>query len=238
VNGITVPDGVELAKPSLDVGLYTDRIDDLRSFYEGQVGLPYEELLKAGRGIHQHRLGLNGSVLKLNSAREPLGDAPTAYTTLVIASDRVTSPEHLTDPDGTAVLLVPPGHHGISGIGIGWTVRDEAPLRTALVDGLGATAVGDGHYRIGTTLIAVEVDPAAPERVGAMFARGFRYLTVQVRDVEKEHAHLLAHGWTEERAPIQLGDVAYISFVLAPDGSRLEVSQRASLTGPLPGRTG
>jgi hypothetical protein len=31
-----------------------------------------------------------------------------------------------------------------------------------------------------------------------------------------------------------LGDTAYISFIRDPDGNWIELSQRASLTGPLP----
>ena len=49
---------MDLAKDCLDVGLYTDRYDELHAFYCGELGLPYEELLKAGRGVHQHRVGL------------------------------------------------------------------------------------------------------------------------------------------------------------------------------------
>ena len=60
------------------------------------------------------------------------------------------------------------------------------------------------------------------------------YLTVQVRDVRAAYAHLVATGWTEGRAPVRLGDTAFISFVRDPGGSWIEVSQRASLTGPLP----
>jgi hypothetical protein len=67
-----------------------------------------------------------------------------------------------------------------------------------------------------------------------MRSRGLRYLTVHVRDVRAEHARLLALGWTEGTAPIKLGETAYISFVLDPDGVPIEISQRASLTGPLP----
>ncbi len=63
---------------------------------------------------------------------------------------------------------------------------------------------------------------------------GIRYLTVQVRDVEAAHAHAVGRGCTEGLAPIRLGDVAYISFVRLPDGDWVELSQRASLTGPLP----
>jgi catechol 2,3-dioxygenase-like lactoylglutathione lyase family enzyme len=226
---------VELAKPSLDVGLYTNRYDEMRAFYVDEVGLPYEELLKAGRGVHQHRFGLRGSVLKINSVREPLAEAPTAYSRLVITSEAVERPKELTDPDGLPILVIPPGHHGATHIGIQWKVRDRAPLAAAL-EALGATTDDHGRFKIGTTLIVVDVDPAAPEHVDTMFARGFRYLTVQVHDVRKEHDALTAEGggWSEERAPMKLGDVAYISFVRAPDGSWLEVSQRASLTGPLP----
>jgi len=71
---------VKLAKECLDVGLYTDRYDEMRSFYCDELGLPYEELLKVGGGIHQHRLGLHGSVLKVNYSREPLDAAPTNFT--------------------------------------------------------------------------------------------------------------------------------------------------------------
>ena len=70
---------MDLAKPFLDVGLYTNGLDEARRFYESTLGLPYEELLKAGRGVHQHRLGLRGAVLKLNHHREPLPEDPAAF---------------------------------------------------------------------------------------------------------------------------------------------------------------
>jgi hypothetical protein len=57
---------------------------------------------------------------------------------------------------------------------------------------------------------------------------------VQVWDVRAEHAKLLQLGWRESIAPVKLGETAYISFVVDPDGSPIEISQRASLTGPLP----
>jgi hypothetical protein len=70
--------------------------------------------------------------------------------------------------------------------------------------------------------------------VGRIRSRGFRYLTVQVWDVRAEHTNLLQLGWREWVAPVKLGETAYISFVVDPDGSPIEISQRASLTGPLP----
>lgn len=68
-----------------------------------------------------------------------------------------------------------------------------------------------------------------------MRAPGFRYLTVQVWDCDAEHAALLALGAEEGRPPATLGTTARISFIRDPDGNWIEVSQRASLTGDLPG---
>ena len=66
-----------------------------------------------------------------------------------------------------------------------------------------------------------------------MRAPGFRYLTVQVRDVDAEHAGIVQRGGIEGRQPLTLGTTARISFVRDPDGNWIEISQRASLTGPL-----
>src|SRR5215471_1837776 len=95
---------MDLAKEGLDVGLYTDGYEAMRGFYCDELGLPYEELLKAGGSIHQHRLGLHGSVLKVNHSREPLDDAPTNFIALEMNG---TQTRHLRDPDGTDVILSP-----------------------------------------------------------------------------------------------------------------------------------
>jgi lactoylglutathione lyase len=223
---------VDLAKPFLDVGLYTNRLEDARRFYEAELGLPYEELLKAGRGVHQHRLGLRGAVLKLNHVRDPLGDAATGYRGLVIADPGGAQPRSLRDPDGLHVEVVPPGQDGVRAAGVRWASTDPDRLGRLLADGFDAEAAGARRWRVGATVVLLEPDPDLV--VGPMFARGFRYLTVQVRDVRAEHERLLALGWQEGTAPVRLGDVAVISFVRDPDGSWIEVSQRASLTGPLP----
>jgi hypothetical protein len=215
---------MDLAKQCLDVGLYTDRYDDLRAFYVDQLGLPYEELLKAGRGVHQHRVGLLGSVLKLNASREPLADSRTNFLRLDIHGDLY---EIMRDPDGTDVWF----RQDVETIAVHWASSDPARLAGLLRDGFDAVEVGDDRWRVGTTTLVLH---AGGQPVGPMRSRGFRYLTVQVRDVRKEHANLLSLGWTEGTAPIKLGDTAFISFVLDPDGTPIEISQRASLTGPLP----
>ena len=63
--------------------------------------------------------------------------------------------------------------------------------------------------------------------------KGWRYITFQVFEVDREHAHVLAHGGREARAPVTLGSTARISMVRDPDGNWIELSQRASLTGSL-----
>jgi lactoylglutathione lyase len=215
---------VRFAKPCLDVGLYTDRYDELRAFYVDRLGLPYEELLKAGRGIHQHRVGLHGSVLKLNDSREPLESSPSAFTRLEIHSDRSDT---LTDPDGTEVVLTP----DVERIAIHWRSSDPDRLGALLRVGFDAVELADGRWQVQTTVLVLSPGGGP---VGSMRTRGFRYLTVQVFDVREEHARLLSLGWTEGTAPIKLGETAFISFVLDPDGAPIEISQRASLTGPLP----
>lgn len=217
---------MRLAKPFLDLGLYTERVDEQLAFWRDEVGLPYEELLRAGRGIHQHRLGLHGAVLKVNASREPLAPSPTCLRGIVVPGPTARS---LEDPDGLPVEVSP----DVDGVAVRWVSSDPNRLGLLLEGGLGAEPAGDGRWRVGGTELHVEWAPDAGH--GELRARGgLRYLTVQVHDVVAEHARLLDLGWAEGTAPVRLGDVARISFVRDPDGVHLEVSQRASLTGPLP----
>jgi catechol 2,3-dioxygenase-like lactoylglutathione lyase family enzyme len=132
------------------------------------------------------------------------------------------------------VTVVPRGHDGIAGILVRLAVREEAAFHRLYGEAMQFEPAGDRRYRCGDSLIEFAHDPSAVE-VGRMTAQGFRYLTVQVRNVDVEHAGIVARGGAEGRAPITLGNTARISFVRDPDGNWIEVSQRASLTGPLPG---
>jgi lactoylglutathione lyase len=229
-----VADAVELAKQHVDVGFYTNRWEQAEVFWRDQIGLPYEELLKVGGGVHQHRFGLRGSVCKVNTARADLPAAPTAFVRLTIADESRTSAAVLREPDGTEIVLAPQGASGLIDIAVHWATGDVDRLGALLADGFGAEYEGGTDWRLGTTLLRLLHQPDFPS-VGGMFAAGLRYLTVQVRDVRAAHAHLLEVGWTEGRPPVKLGETAFISFVRDPGGSWIEVSQRASLTGPLPG---
>lgn len=226
---------MHLAKPHLDVGFSTNDWEAARHFWGDTVGLAYEEYLKIGSGVRQHRFGVHGSVVKVNHAREPLADAPTAYLGVRIASATVTEPVALATPDGTAVSLVPPGHDDIVGIEVAMAVADADTARRFWVDGLGGTALDEHRVRVGDTVVRLVPEPGrAPMTTRS--ALGFRYLTVQVHDVDTEHARMVALDFAEEFPPVTLGTTARISFVRDPDGGYLEISQRASLTGPLPDR--
>ncbi|MEN3272682.1 MAG: hypothetical protein V7636_1443, partial [Actinomycetota bacterium] len=135
--------------------------------------------------------------------------------------------EMMQDPDGTHVWT----RQDLDTIAIHWQSSDPERLAVLLRDGFDAVQVDGNRWTVGTTTLVLQPNG---QPMGPMRARGFRYLTVQVRDVRAEHAHLLSLGWTEGTAPVRLGDTAFISFVLDPDGAPIEISQRASLTGPLP----
>jgi hypothetical protein len=51
---------------------------------------------------------------------------------------------------------------------------------------------------------------------------------------DAEHRRFMSMGVWEGAAPVTLGAVARISFIRDPDGNFIEISQRASLTGPIP----
>jgi catechol 2,3-dioxygenase-like lactoylglutathione lyase family enzyme len=97
----------------------------------------------------------------------------------------------------------------------------------------GFEAAGHNSYRCGDSLLKFAHDALAA-RTEAMRAPGFRYLTVQVWDADEEHRGLLERGAEEGRPPVTLGTTARFSFIRDPDGNWIEISQRASLTGPLP----
>lgn len=230
---------MRLAKNVIDFGLYTNVREPMLEFWQGEVGLPFEENLPAGGGIHQLRHGLNGSVMKINHARDPLGDQPpSGYRELWIAREGVGKARKLIDPDGNRVRLVAPGTRGITGIGILLGVRDVAAQQHFYGEVLGLEACGELAYRAGDSLLLFEHDPSVPADAAErnnpkMRAPGYRYLTIQIWDVNAAHAQILERGGMEGHPPMTLGKVARISFVRDPDGNWIELSQRASLTGSL-----
>lgn len=223
---------VDLAKPGLDVGLYTNLGLESLAFYGDELGLASEGVLKVGGGVHQHRLSLRGSVLKINDSRPALGRDVTGYRRLRIADETVPDATLLVDPNGVEVELVPPGTAGVDAIGVVVEGPDLAAMAWFWSEALGATPLAADRFRLGSTVI--ECRPRDGwVRPGPMAAAGFRYLTVQVRDVRADHARLVDLGVEEGAAPMRLGSVARISFIRDPAGNWIELSQRASLVGDL-----
>lgn len=226
---------MKLVKNHIDVGINTDRTEEQLAFWQREVGLPFEELLPVGPGLRQHRHGMNGSVFKLNSVRDALPPNPPAgYRELLIARAGLAAPVPLVDADGNRVVLVPPGFEGIEGIAVRLAVRDLEAHRRFYIGALELEETRPGVFRCGDSLLVCEADPgAAPD--ASRQGPGYRYITIQVWDCDAEHAGILARGGREGMAPVTLGSTARISFVRDPDGNWIEISQRATLTGALPG---
>jgi catechol 2,3-dioxygenase-like lactoylglutathione lyase family enzyme len=238
---------MELAKRFVDVGIFTNRIDEQRAFYAERIRLPYEELLPVGGGVRQYRYGLLGSVLKINHSRDPLpARIAGGYRMLSISDARTPMPIPMQDPDGNDIELIPSGQRGVNQIEIHIGVTDEDSFEHFYSDALNAERLGAGRFKLGETIISFRKDPAAvradksaaasaAQVVASMRAVGMRYITVQVRDCDAEHRGFMSMGVWEGAAPVTLGAVARISFIRDPDGNFIEISQRASLTGPIPG---
>ncbi len=225
---------MKLAKQHLDVGLFTNNEQPMLDFWQKEVGLAFEETLPLGGGVRQHRHAMNGSVLKLNAARDPINDALRGgYRELIIAREGIAAAQTLVDPDGNRIVLVPPGDDGVTGIRVRMAVRSADDFRRFFATAMQFEEAGPNTYRCGDSLVTVEQDASAL-RTEPMRAPGFRYLTVQVYDVDTEHRGIVERGGDEGRPPVTLGSTARVSFVRDPDGNWIEVSQRASLTGPLP----
>lgn len=238
---------MELAKPCLDVGLFTNRIDEMRAFYGERLGLAYETMLPLGGGMRQYRYLAHNSVIKLNHSRDPLAPRmPGGYIGIMIAAAPVPAPERLTDPDGNSVALVPPGHDGVRGIAIELRVTDPAAFERFYRGAMGCERIAAGRVRLGDTVLSFTADPAARRApalsvvktpldvVVGMAALGIRYFTIQVRDCNAAHRQLVGAGAVEAMRPINFGALARICFVRDPDGNVIEISQRAAEGRPLP----
>lgn len=224
---------MELAKPRVDIGLSTNELAPMLAFWQGEAGIPLDHKLPIRRGQDQHRHDALGSVLKINHHADPLPDTPpSGYRELIVARPGLDAPKALADPEGNRVTLVPPGHDGVSQIGIRLAVRDLAAHRRFYTEAFGLAEERPGAFRAGETLLILEESPDAPENA-EFRGRGWRYITFQVFKVDEEHARVLAAGGREAMGPTTLGTTARISMVRDPDGNWIELSQRASIVGTL-----
>jgi lactoylglutathione lyase len=141
----------------------------------------------------------------------------------------------MVDPDGNRVRLVPRGYEGITQLAVLVGVRSLGEHRRFYGDILGFAEQswsGGPAFRPGNSLLLLEEDGAAtvdPVR----YARGWRYITLQIADIDAVHDDLRSKGVRGGLAPMTLGDVARISMILDPGGNWIELSRRASIVGHL-----
>jgi lactoylglutathione lyase len=225
---------MNLAKPHLDVGLFSAKREAQLAFWQQTVGLPYDHMGKVGGGVQQHRHHMNGSILKMNHSRDPLPDVPpSGIVGLEIAREGLSAPQHLADPDGNKVALVAKGAGGVEGIAILLKVSDPAAHDRFWTHAMQFERAGEGRYRCGDSLVVVAERGRVEHRGLQWRGPGYRYMTVQIFDCLAEYAGILARGGTSGGEPRLLGETVRYAFVCDPDGNHIEISQRASLTGSL-----
>jgi lactoylglutathione lyase len=223
---------VKLAKPHLDVGLFSNQRDEQLAFWQQTVGLPYDHMGKVGGGVQQHRHHMNGSILKMNHARDALpAVAPSGIMGLLIAREGIAAPRSLADPDGNKVTLVPKGHDGVEGIAILLRVNDPGQHDRFWTKAMQYERVGEGRYRCGDSLVVIAEQGKVEPRGAQWRGPGYRYTTVQVFDCVAEVEGIRARGGTSVGEVRVLGETVRYAFVCDPDGNHIEISQRASLTG-------
>jgi catechol 2,3-dioxygenase-like lactoylglutathione lyase family enzyme len=223
---------LELSRGKFDVGLLTNQGSRMLDFWRDELGLPVERTLHPVPGVTQHKLTLKGAVLKLNCVDAPLPSraAMSGLRTLLIAEPAVQAVEHLRDPDGNLVCLVPQGWRGYETFGVHFGVSDETAFQDFFGRVLGLPAVGDRSYDLGGAVVSFSWSPDVVPGAGGSSV-GYGYLTLQVMDVVKAHALVCGRGATEERPPSSAHTTtdSTISFILDPDGNRIEISQRPDL---------
>ncbi len=225
---------IEIVKPQLDLGLITASLGVVE-FWRQESGLRFDHRLPVRRGHDQYRFDVGGSVIKINhvAGLDPEAGERTGFAELLIATDAVSPPRSLTDPDGNRFRFVAPGTQGVSQIGVRLRVPELERSLTHYRDVLGFELEAPGRLRCGDSRLLIEASPSAPTGITAP-GPGWSYLTVQVRDCDAEVARIEALGARVVTRPVNLGEVARMAMVSDPDGNWLEISQRASLTGPLP----
>jgi hypothetical protein len=59
---------MELAKPQVDVGIFTSNLEAMQTLHGDRLGLAFESILPVAGGMRQYRYLANGSFIKLMHA--------------------------------------------------------------------------------------------------------------------------------------------------------------------------
>lgn len=233
---ITSINALRLARPTIDVSLFTNQIEPLLTFWRDKIGLTLEETLSIREGQVQYRHGIADSFVKIGHIQAPLpASPPSGFRELLIARHGQGAAQTMCDPDGNRVSLVAPGTFGVTQIGMRLHVRDVAKSSHFFTEvlGLPATDTKDGTaVSAGRSLLLISEDPSATVDP-AVHGPGWRFMSLQVFDVRRLYSEIVARGGREGIPPKRLGAIARYALVRDPDGNWIELSQRAALTGPL-----
>jgi lactoylglutathione lyase len=229
---------MDLAKPSVDVGIFTNKLEEMQEFYGKTLGLPFESVLPVGGGYKQHRYLANGSVIKLMHTADHLPPRrPGGYETMMIASSSEKTSRLLPDPDHNLVEIIPTGQDDVTQFELRVGVSDPDVFASFYTEALGATAIGGNRFKIGDSIIAVFRAPAIKKRssppfadalevIKSMAAVGIRYITFRVTDCDAAFAALKRAGAAEALPPFSVGTIARAAFIRDPDGNFIELAQR------------
>ena len=226
---------MRLAKPHIDIGLFTNDIDAHREFWGDTIGLRLDHELTLEEGWVQHRYDAHDSVIKVNHMTKPLAERPrSGYVGLTIAST-THAPWQGVNPSGDFVRVVAPGTDGVVGIGITISTPDPDRMMEFYVRAMEFDEVAPHIAACGDSLLFVERGPGGSETDDFRYP-AFRYLTVQIFDADEACREIVARGAGARLslAPVSFADVARYAFVCDPDGNWVEISARTSLTGILP----
>src|SRR6185436_9241511 len=106
------------------------------------------------------------------------------------------TPQRMVDPDGNRVQLVPPGYDGVTQLGVAMGVRSLGEHRRFYGDILGFAEQswpGGAAFCLGDSPLLLEEDRAATANPVPQ-ARGWRYITLQVADIDAVHGELRSKG--------------------------------------------
>ena len=119
----------------------------------------------------------------------------------------------------------------MQGLAVQLKVQDVARSEQFYSQVLGLQAQEPGLLACGDTRMLLVAGAASADLEAPLAATGLRYITLQVFDCDAIYTSALAAGATSGREPVTLGSTARIAFIRDPDGTWIELSERASVTG-------
>lgn len=215
-----------LAKPAMDVCLFTGDARPHIRFWRDEMGLAQLERVPIREGLTQYRFDCGTSVIKVNERLGAQAGPISGFREICIARRDVGGERRFLDPDGNRVSLVGPGAVSEGQIGIRMHVRDRDAthhfftevLRLSGPHGSGEIAVGGSRLFL-TADSSVEFDPPVNQP-------GWRYVTLRVFDARKVYAKVIGRGARSGSPPQNLGETVCYALVRDPDGNWVELVQR------------